>query len=434
MRLFHVFSTGDLTLNSLSVTNWITRGSMVRRRSTPGQKVRGGAIYNEGGLHIVASTLYANQVIGGNGGGSAGGGGWGRGGVIYNDGGTLTITDSTFSGNIAKAARGCRRRVALAGRFTTKMDLSAFTAARLQTVLRPPGEDCTCWLKMVNGDRRHLDLIIAQGDAAPQARDFPACAGSKRTDNCDGRQQFDSFRATTRRLRYRPTIRCWIVLANNGGPTMTHALLAGSPAINLGSNTKSLGLTSEAHCIRGVVGGVADIGSFEMQSVTGPALLGDYNGNHVVDAADYVLWRRTVGNTVSRPFVGADGDGSGTVDSPDYGVWRSHFGMSVGAGSSSIATAASIESTAPVRPAVLSNTRSKLSLLPRIRPPIFTRAGRAPETRALWPCLNCVTRSPRIAQEITSGFAAPHVAKPSAASGCELETLDAVWSAWATAV
>ncbi|MCC7474769.1 MAG: hypothetical protein IT425_05200, partial [Pirellulales bacterium] len=37
-------------------------------------------------------------------------------------------------------------------------------------------------------------------------------------------------------------------------------------------------------------------------------LAGDYNGNGTVDAADYVIWRKTMG------------------DAPSYNVWRSHFG------------------------------------------------------------------------------------------------------------
>ena len=55
------------------------------------------------------------------------------------------------------------------------------------------------------------------------------------------------------------------------------------------------------------------------------ALPGDYNGNGTVDAADYVVWRKTFGQTVPA-FSGADGDGNGTIDQEDYAVWRSHFG------------------------------------------------------------------------------------------------------------
>jgi len=62
-----------------------------------------------------------------------------------------------------------------------------------------------------------------------------------------------------------------------------------------------------------------------MEPIT-PAPTGDYNGNGVVDAADYVLWRSTLDQTVGTPGDGADGDVSGTIDAGDYDFWRARFG------------------------------------------------------------------------------------------------------------
>jgi hypothetical protein len=59
-----------------------------------------------------------------------------------------------------------------------------------------------------------------------------------------------------------------------------------------------------------------------------PNLIGDYNLDQNVDAADYVMWRKMQGSTVT-PWSGADGDGDGVVDHDDYGVWRAHFGQIV---------------------------------------------------------------------------------------------------------
>lgn len=51
-------------------------------------------------------------------------------------------------------------------------------------------------------------------------------------------------------------------------------------------------------------------------------LLGDYSGNHAVDAADYVVWQSQNGSSgVFEQFV-ADGDDDGDVDSADYDIWR----------------------------------------------------------------------------------------------------------------
>ena len=58
----------------------------------------------------------------------------------------------------------------------------------------------------------------------------------------------------------------------------------------------------------------------------------DYNHNGIVDAADYVLWRKTQGSVAAPPGSGADGNGDGTVNLPDYDLWRSHYGSPMGAG------------------------------------------------------------------------------------------------------
>jgi glucose/arabinose dehydrogenase len=60
-----------------------------------------------------------------------------------------------------------------------------------------------------------------------------------------------------------------------------------------------------------------------------PALAGDYNRSNEVDAADYVVWRKALGQGGVTPFSGADGNGDGTIDQDDYGVWRANFGKSV---------------------------------------------------------------------------------------------------------
>jgi hypothetical protein len=73
-------------------------------------------------------------------------------------------------------------------------------------------------------------------------------------------------------------------------------------------------------------------------------LVGDYNLNGTVDAADYVVWRDTLTQMVP-PLSGADGNGNGTIDSADYDVWRSHFGQPAGSGAGLLAVAAVPEPT-----------------------------------------------------------------------------------------
>lgn len=56
-------------------------------------------------------------------------------------------------------------------------------------------------------------------------------------------------------------------LANNGGATQTHALLAGSPAINAGLNLEMLAADQRGAGFLRVAGSGIDIGAFELQSV-----------------------------------------------------------------------------------------------------------------------------------------------------------------------
>jgi hypothetical protein len=58
-------------------------------------------------------------------------------------------------------------------------------------------------------------------------------------------------------------------------------------------------------------------------------LPGDYNHDDRVDAADYVLWKKTFGSTT---MLAADGSGNKTVDRADYDVWHRNFGLTVTAG------------------------------------------------------------------------------------------------------
>jgi hypothetical protein len=59
-------------------------------------------------------------------------------------------------------------------------------------------------------------------------------------------------------------------------------------------------------------------------------LTGDFNHNGTIDAADYVLWRNTLGSTSN---LAADGNGNRVVDGADYTLWRSQFGRNAGSGS-----------------------------------------------------------------------------------------------------
>jgi hypothetical protein len=74
---------------------------------------------------------------------------------------------------------------------------------------------------------------------------------------------------------------------------------------------------------------------------------GDYNLNGVVDAADYVVWRNTLGD-IGDGLV-ADSDNNSVVDDEDYNTWRTLFGQ---AGLTSVAPGSGAGTSIPEPPPV----------------------------------------------------------------------------------
>ena len=84
-------------------------------------------------------------------------------------------------------------------------------------------------------------------------------------------------------------------------------------------------------------GAAPDLGAYEF-AIAGPALPGDFNGDNVVDAADYTVWRNHFGES-DEANINNSGDG-GDVSLDDYNLWKSQYGQSVTPGSGGLASAA----------------------------------------------------------------------------------------------
>jgi uncharacterized protein YkwD len=67
-------------------------------------------------------------------------------------------------------------------------------------------------------------------------------------------------------------------------------------------------------------------------AIAAASLLGDYNENGTVDAADYTVWRDHLGNANALP-----NDDTVGVDLDDYTRWKNNFGQSLPAGGASVA-------------------------------------------------------------------------------------------------
>jgi hypothetical protein len=66
--------------------------------------------------------------------------------------------------------------------------------------------------------------------------------------------------------------------------------------------------------------------------VTPGGVTGDYNGNGIVDAADYTLWRDAMGTDVFATLL--NDPTPGIIDQSDYAHWASHYGDPLGSGTS----------------------------------------------------------------------------------------------------
>jgi hypothetical protein len=76
--------------------------------------------------------------------------------------------------------------------------------------------------------------------------------------------------------------------------------------------------------------------------VVNRVLFGDYNGDGIVDAADFTVWRDHLGQAIALTNESLT---PGMVTIEDYDEWKSHFGLTAGTGSGSFANTAVPEPT-----------------------------------------------------------------------------------------
>jgi hypothetical protein len=277
IRLFHVSGGAELVLNNITLLDGMAMeptnvslliensGGAILNRGTltvsnslvtaNRAKLKGGGIYNMGIMTINATTVQNNEVNIGNEPNEIGGG-------IYNTG-TATITDSTISGNVASQSGG---GIANNGNLT----ISNSTISGNSTTLA----EIVSGAAIVNSGIAEISYTtIADNVGTTSGAVFSAPASITIYDSIVAYNSPSdcSYPATSMILG--PNIgsdgSCGGMvtadpqldpLANNGGPTMTHAIAATSPARDF-----AFGLHPAADQ-RGVTrpyGPIADVGSYE---------------------------------------------------------------------------------------------------------------------------------------------------------------------------
>jgi CSLREA domain-containing protein len=268
-RVFNIaFAAVNVTLSGLTIANGIDPGS-------------GGGIFNTSTSTVNVSncTLIGNQATFGVGGGIANNSSGGAinvtnctlsgnaaafGGGILNNHGTMTITNSTISGNSTGNDGGGIYNFDTLTIINSTVSGNSATAGGSSSgggVYNDLGTGATLNVR---------NSIIAKNTAsvAPDFKGTLASQGYNLIGNTSGTTITGT--TTGNQLGVDPKLG---PLQDNGGPTFTHALLSGSPAIEAGessgSNTDQRGFTRPVNtpAITNATGGDgSDIGAYEVQA------------------------------------------------------------------------------------------------------------------------------------------------------------------------
>ena len=296
--------------------------STISGNTVPGTGSAGGGLFNSGFSFGNSTMTIVNSTVSGNSAGQQGGG-------ILNSG-TLTITNSTFSGNVSGGGGGAvYNNFGLSVQITNSTitdNVANGTSGDFQGGggITDFAGNVTAKNTLIAGNTAATGDPDVRGSFISQGNNLIGDVGSTTgfTDGVNGDQIGTSGSPIDPLLG---------VLQDNGGPTQTHALLAGSPAIDTGSNTGAPA-TDQRGAPR-PQGTAVDIGAYEAEEVHITTF--DINGNHanrsgireltiafsdavvVGSAASLKLFNHTTGQTVS--LVGATLVNDGTT-SPSWGL------------------------------------------------------------------------------------------------------------------
>ena len=282
-----------LTGGDVPFTDLSGDGGAIRNRenlTVTGSTISGNsASFDGGGINNFFGTVnITSSTISGNSAGFSGGG-------IYNDG-TANITSSTISGNSADDFGG--------GIYNDGTATLDHTIVANNTAITS-GPDI-------------LSTVIANWSLIEDTTD----ATINGANNVTGSDPMLG------------------PLANNGGPTLTHALLAGSPAIDAGDPNAMAGVGDVPlydqrgvpidRVLEGNGLGVAriDIGAFEAPTSTAPSA--DFNLDGQISGLDFLAWQLGFG-TPAPNATKADGDADDDldVDGADLTLWESQYGTTL---------------------------------------------------------------------------------------------------------
>src|SRR6266851_2430864 len=290
----YVYS-GNLTLSSSILSDNQAVGANGPYPGGPGQSGMGGGIYVDGGVvSVQKTTLSNNRATGGDGGlggsgfmcGVGGPGALGLGGGIYVAGGSVEVFQNTLSANGSRGGDGGQGGTTVEGlcpggeggngigggllvsggdvevqHSTLFANQATGGSGGVGEGYGPDGQGMGGGLSFNMGTLRTRNTILAGNMAQTTARDLSGNLGSlghNLIGNSTGGSGFDATDLLDVNPRLGP-------LQDNGGPTLTHAPLEGSPAIDAGDNTDAPEFDQRGEGFPRIVNDIIDIGAFEVQ-------------------------------------------------------------------------------------------------------------------------------------------------------------------------
>ena len=275
---------GDVSVTSSTVSN-----------NTAG--LDGGGIFSRRSDVSVTSSTVSNNIAGLDGGGVSSGSG-----KFFQ----LTIINSTISGNTATREGGA---------IYTFYDF--VLRGGILTMINSTVSDNSSGIINDNdgGEVKLANTIIvnSNGDDCSGDETFTSLGHNLDSDGSCGLNATGDLSNTNPKLG---------PLADNGGPTKTHGLLPGSPAIDR-IPPQSCIVTTDQRGVARPQGAACDIGAYEFEGVPG-----DANADGMVDEEDLIIVLGAYG-TSPPSDLRADLNGDGVVDILDLVIVAVNFGAGI---------------------------------------------------------------------------------------------------------
>ncbi len=244
---------GGVSADAATLTDAVVAGNS----ATSGGGIHG---LSAGPLEVSSSTVSGNDA-------TAQGGG-----IFYTGAGTLDLTNSTVSGNEARTNGGA---IHVGGAATANLASATINRNRADFDANASGDGGGISQADTAAVNLKNTILAGNHDAGGQA---PDCVGTLNSldYNLIGTAAGCTISgATTNNQSGDPLL---ALLASNGGPTLTHALLAGSPAIDNGNPAEpgsgggACEVTDQRGLLRGGDAGPCDIGAFELGAQPPPVV------------------------------------------------------------------------------------------------------------------------------------------------------------------